>query len=427
MIKGSIIKLYQRLRSSDFILKVNETFITQILVMVMSLGSSIMVTRALGVKNRGVFAVVMTMSVMMVQFCNIGMHSANLLFAARDKGRVDKLLGNSFAIGTGFGSAVALIFFFLVWLFPQLAPARGLVLILGLIAVPLLLTYMLLQNICLGIQDVRIYNITEIVIKGFSFAIIGLLFFIKEISVNVIQLVSIFGTVLGIIIIMVRLKPHYSGIPTPSTSLLKKSIVYGVKFYMSTLFLFSISRVDLLIINKYLGKEQAGYYSLAAMIIVYFNLLPSSISGILFSKLGAFNDWKSRITLAVKTSLTVGIIISLSVLALFFVGQRLILFLYGKEFLSSYVPMMLLACGFIVHVFCIPFGFILTSDREMGYRIEVVYTWGMAFVINVVLNYLAVPKFGINGAAVVYIISQMFVGSCYFLMMIREKKRFEVS
>ena len=54
-----------------------ETFSTRILLIVVSLITSVFVARALGPEGRGLYAIALTVSMLGIQFSNLGLHSSN--------------------------------------------------------------------------------------------------------------------------------------------------------------------------------------------------------------------------------------------------------------------------------------------------------------------------------------------------------------
>ena len=97
----------QELIKSDFFKKVAETFSTRILLILLSLATGVMIARTLGPEGRGFFAMAMFVGAMGVQLANLGIHSSNTLYVSRDNSFLRPLLGNSLAIGLGFGGFAA--------------------------------------------------------------------------------------------------------------------------------------------------------------------------------------------------------------------------------------------------------------------------------------------------------------------------------
>src|SRR5262245_3497664 len=85
---------WQRAFASDFAWKVGETFATRAFLIGAGVAASVLVTRALGPAGRGLYAVAGVLTSIGVQFGNLGLHSANTFFVARDRRLLSRLAGN---------------------------------------------------------------------------------------------------------------------------------------------------------------------------------------------------------------------------------------------------------------------------------------------------------------------------------------------
>ena len=157
----------KRFKKSDLVTKIGETFATRIVQLVLSLGTSVLLARALGPEGRGEFALAVTLCAVIVQIANLGLHSANTYYSARSHGgRINELIGNSLLISLVL--IIPCLFLGLIFYsFKDQAPVTGWLLILALAAAPVGLFYMNLQNIIIGLQEVRPINIAELTLNIF--------------------------------------------------------------------------------------------------------------------------------------------------------------------------------------------------------------------------------------------------------------------
>jgi O-antigen/teichoic acid export membrane protein len=159
--------------SSDFFHKVAETFGTRILLIGIGLVTSVIVARCLGPEGRGLYAVAATIGAIGVQFGNLGLHASNTFYAARDRTLLPALLGNTVMVTLGFGGFIAVVAWIIFSQWPHLAPIQKKLLSLSLAYIPFGIGYMLLQNLLLGIQKIRSYNIVEVINKTLVIFLIG--------------------------------------------------------------------------------------------------------------------------------------------------------------------------------------------------------------------------------------------------------------
>ena len=150
--------IFRQLVTSDYFIKVTETFTTRIILILLSLLTGVIIARTLGPEGRGVYAMAVLLGTMGVQLTNLGLHSSNTFYVARDSNLLSKLLGNSLLVSFGFGSFASWLAWVLFKNFPNLAPVDEPLLFLGLLWIPFGLSYLLAQNLLLGMQNFKAYN-----------------------------------------------------------------------------------------------------------------------------------------------------------------------------------------------------------------------------------------------------------------------------
>src|SRR4051794_16130472 len=100
------------------------TFGTKIAVLLLNVGATIVVARALGPTGRGAVAVAFSFTLLLIQFGSLGLHSANSYFGARDPAQMSRILTNTLWTVVGVGFLLVLVGLGVWALFP--AFLRGL-------------------------------------------------------------------------------------------------------------------------------------------------------------------------------------------------------------------------------------------------------------------------------------------------------------
>ena len=254
-------------------------------VLVLNVAGTIVVARTLGPAGRGAIAVAFSFTLLLIQFGSFGLQSANPFFAARDPQRIPAILINTVWIALALGALLAAIGLGIHELFP--APLRGLSLLevgVVLIGVPAALANQLLQSILLAEGRMVPYN-------GIEFAMACLTFLGLVIGLAVFS----FG-VLGAIALMVSVNlagtaaftyvlRHHRGAPVlPDMQLLRAMLRYGGRIYLATLLAYLVGRVNLLLVNSYLGGVAAGEYSISLAIADAAHLIPAVVALNLFPR-----------------------------------------------------------------------------------------------------------------------------------------------
>lgn len=399
----------------DLTQKVIETFSTRILLILFSLVTSVIVARSLGPEGRGLYALALTIGMLGVQFTNLGLHSSNTFYVARDSNLLSPLLGNSLLASFSMGGLGALLGGLLFYRFPELAPINGIILVLALLWIPFGLAYLLNQNLLLGIQDTRSFNQLEVFNKGISIVLLLLVIFLDRVSPAAIFATSFIALLICLGWALNVLKKHIYHPIHISKSLFIKNLPYGIKSYLGSFVGFLLLRVDLLMINQLLGKKEAGLYDIAINMSEMVYLFPLVVSTIIFPKLAAIESiqekWKLSKNVGLALLVCTAIITAVTALLAF----PLIEFLYGEEFVPC-VP------AFLFLIFS---KFIMSANSIFSNFVSSIYVpWAavpFSFAVlglNILLNLIWIEQFGIIGAAYASIASfALFIPFHYYYTM----------
>jgi len=392
----------RRLADNDFVQKVGETFVARVAMVVIGLATSVLVARALGPEGRGLVAAAGALTAVGVQFGNLGLHAANTYYVARDRSLLPMLIGNSLVIGAVAGGVLAFGVAVVAVAWPGTIPVRGTLLTLALVGIPVGIALLLLENLLLGIHEVRAYNIIEVGTRVFAVAAIVGLFMADAMTPELIVALTPFAAVLGIALALRRLRRHVGDQVRPSLSLIGGHASYGFKAYLAALFSFLVLRFDLLMVEDILGSAQTGYYSIATSMADMVYMLPVVIGTILFPKLSAMSSRVQKWRAARKVALgTFGIMVGLVGVAMLLAGP-IVRLLYGEAFEPAIPAFMLLMPGIVA---------LGTNVVLMNYFASTGMPWVTfvsplaAVAANVGLNLVLIPSRGIEGAAIASVVA----------------------
>jgi O-antigen/teichoic acid export membrane protein len=398
--------LYRATIASDFFRKVTETYVTQISLIVVGVATTVVVARILGPEGRGFLAVAVAISGLGVQFGNLGLNVSNTYYVAKDRSLLPKLLGNTLVISLGLIGIGA----FTVYLFlqgrPQWTPVHGNLLILVLAWVPFGLAYMLLQNLLLGVQEVRAYNKIELISKLLALVFIGFILLSGSVSPVTVLLAFFVALLISFIWAFWRLYGLLHQPLAVSVKLFWSNIRLGIKAYFVCLFGFMVLKSDILLIKHFVGVEDAGYYSVATAVSGYLATLPIVVAAILFPTLSAMTDVEERLRMAKRAAMGTGALLGLLLLFASFSAKLIVRVLFGKAFLPAATAFIWLAPGAL---FLGVEAVIVQFLNSFGYPKSIVGVWFAVVVLNVGANLIAIPRYGIVGAAAVSSLSYLAV------------------
>ena len=403
--QGRITSLIQQVikdSRSDFAHKSAWTYATQVAVVLIGVVTSAIVARILGPAGRGQYAVAAAVGALGVQFGNLGLHASNTYFVAKDRGLLPSLLANTLLVSfAGGGAAAALVgaFFAVV---PRLAPVEASLLVLALAWVPFGLAYLLTQNLLMGIQQVRAYNMVELTNKIIALGVIASL-----IGLNKVTPANALGAVLlalslSLVLAVRSLWKQLPESPSPSLRVFRKNLSVGTRAYLVAVLGFLVLRVDLLMVKYLLGAEQAGYYSIAGTMADYILLLPAAVGAILLPRLSATNEVAQNRRRAISAALGTAAALLPIILVAMPCSRIAIQLLFGRRFLPAADAFVLLLPG----VFFLGIETVLVQYlNSLGFPRIVVGAWFFTFLLNIGANLWTIPRYGIAGASVVSSVS----------------------
>jgi O-antigen/teichoic acid export membrane protein len=155
-------------------------------------------------------------------------------------------------------------------------------------------------------------------------------------------------------------------------------------------------RFDVLMLKKLSTLDQVGIYSLATQIAEQMWHIPYAIETIVMSRSAntANNTGLSRtVTSIFRVSILIGIV---ACLLIFLLAPIVIPAVFGSEFIGSVSLIRIILPGVLLMV-----GFRILNSRliGMGKPQVAIFTFIPALIINIVLNFILIPRYGSTGAA----------------------------
>ncbi|NKE36548.1 oligosaccharide flippase family protein [Natronococcus sp. JC468] len=243
----------------------------------------------------------------------------------------------------------------------------------------------------LGIINKLIFTLVAVSLLLLGFDIYGVLL-AEIISLSVIVLLS-FIYLRNYIDFSYIIKPIGEEFPKHELNKYKKQSVVLV------LLLTTLYKVDIILLNPIAGSTETGYYRAALTIAEFLWFIPMALQMTLLQstsefwsngQIGKVNNISSRITrytILLVSLLSIGIaILSKSFIPLYF----------GEEFSDAVLPLLILIPGAFFFSILRP---MLSIGQASGNLRPLVISTTIAALLNIVLNLLLIPKYGMYGAA----------------------------
>ena len=199
--------------------------------------------------------------------------------------------------------------------------------------------------------------------------------------------------------------------------ILKKIIVKSLPVLISTISIILYMRTDQIMIKNMLDEYNLGIYSVSVRYVEIYHFIPKIIMISFLPILLTSRDYDKKLlrlnSLLIKLSLAL-------VFAIFFSSEFLIEFIFGENYSSSTITTKILSFSIIfVFIGVINEHWYISRNLQIFYAINVF----IGAIINLVLNYFLILKFGINGAAYATILTYFII---IFLLDIFYKKTKEL-
>ncbi len=382
---------------------ISTVFFSNILIAALGIPTSIIVARALGPHDKGVYALVLLVPGLLFQLGNLGLAGANTYFIGGKRFSLTDIASNSLAFGFTAGASLAILFLlayksFLAPVFQDVDPS---LIHLVLLAIPFSITPVYFRHILLVKFKVKQFNFLNILqpalLLGGSALVLLILnkglssLILVSIFISIAMFASSFCLVNRLTEVRFRLK----------RGLLKESLHYGIKIHMANIFTFLHYRSDMFLVNYFMGATQVGFYSIAVGIAEMVWMLSGPVKTILFPAVASSDPDESREMTGTLLRHTL-LVTLLACLGLAVIGRWAIGILYGPAFLPSFTPLLILLPGVIaVSLTSVSAAYL----AGIGKPAFAMYASLASLGVNIGLNLILIPKWGTAGAALATTIS----------------------
>jgi O-antigen/teichoic acid export membrane protein len=385
-----------------------KIFTATIISFLLSLIINIGLARSLGPDGKGIFSVAMTLSGLLTSLVDSGFSISLIYFVGQRKYPTKELLGYSVLWGLGAGFFLAIV----AWLIKDVVILKVLksilpihfVLTLGLVILGVQGNFT--SAILRGEYRLRWFSILLILRPAIQCVLVYFAIFTKRLSITsalVYFVISYLITALAGFAVIAKT----DGVKF-STGLqpMQRLFSFGIKGQIGNIIQFFNYRFDLFLVNYFLIAYQVGLYSVSVNIAEILWFIPNSFAITLFSKVSSLPVEKSNF-LTVHILQTSFLLTLLSGIGLFVLGRPIVLVLFGRQFLGSVKPLLVLLPG----ILGLTISKILCSDLAgRGKPQYLTYISSISVVLTIGLDFLLIPRIGILGAAMASSVAYIAAG-----------------
>ncbi len=395
MIITSLNKIKEVVQRSQTIINIAVTFISRIITAMMLFLIAVMVSRHFGVEAKGIFTMFFFLPELIFNIGHLGIGNSNVFYIAQDKELSKKIFYNTIDQTTLLSSALILLFLTFYWLNPNImGKLNPMYIYWSLVLVPFMFLEKYLQSIFVGNQRFKLFNLLLIISKIATFITAFILIYIYHQTLqSVLIAYSIFTILLPLWYLVICIR-QYGFKLSFDRALFRQTIVFGLKSYGICIFGYLILRADTYMLNVMRGLNDVGLYSVATNFFDGMNLLASSIALVLFPLM---SENKTNNYAILRKGLRVIMIIMIPTIFLTMLFIRPVIgLLFGPAFLPSVGAFYILSAALI---FWSMLSIINQYYASIGLPTFMLFLWLGGLILNVGLNFIFIPKYGILAAA----------------------------
>lgn len=374
--------------------QVIHTVFTRAVMLLVGALVSVVIARSLGPEGRGAYFVIITIATTAISLGHLSVEQAQARLWTRPESRSglsanSVLLGMSVGVLSALGTAVVT-----TALGPQVmpVPSRGL-LAVALLAIPCSMTVLYLNNILVLRARVEWINWSGLCAGVVHCVALVVLAGAGSLSPGWVVVMWVVSQTLPLSILIPVARPR---LRSRDLCLARRELGMGLRYHTGLVSLFLLFRVDVLMLNAMMTNAAVGLYSLAMTLIELTRVTVDSIAQVALPRqmegdhdsAAAFTARTARLTLLFATG-SVGLMCA--------VAPIVVPAVYGAAFAGSIPPLLGLAPGLVVLGGTRTVAaFLLRLDRPVAMSAISV----TALAVNVILNLILIPAYGIVGCAV---------------------------
>lgn len=185
------------------------------------------------------------------------------------------------------------------------------------------------------------------------------------------------------------------------------------------------SRVDQIMISHYLGLVEVAVFTVAWQLLQFFPIISGSISSVLMPKISSLKN-KIELVAFVRRAFKWVLVGTIGIAILVYPSQFLIGLFFGQKYDAAMPLYVILSYSTLLNVLAIPFSLVITVFNKT--HISTIFIFAQ-LLVNVVGNFIFIPRYGIMGAAYTFAFSSvmLFLWNLVWALYLLKKKDFNIA
>jgi len=185
----------------------------------------------------------------------------------------------------------------------------------------------------------------------------------------------------------------------------KSTIKEALPFGLAMTFVMIFYWIDSVMLSLMKGDIVVGWYNAAYRMMLVLLYIPQSFIAAIYPVMSKFYvTSQDSLRLPFEKSFKYLTIIGIPIgIGTTFLAKKLILGIFGIEYMNSILPLQILVWSSVLIFMSMPFGNLLNSINKQSIVTKVT---GICAVVNIVLNLMLIPKYSLIGASIATVLTE---------------------
>lgn len=381
--------------------------IMQIVTMCLGLIFSIYLARYLGVSDFGKYSFALSFTSLLSIIVDVGFNQLTVREISRDKTKLEEFVGNIIPIKI----CLSLIYFIIIYLLLSLMkhPYDTKIVVYMFVIFTILSSFGDFIKSIFNAYEIMEYisfiSILEKVIIVFS----GVALLILGYSlIEVVLMYPIAAFISMILCSSILIKKVSSFKFEVNLPVWKYLVISSLPFGIFSIFIAINYRIDTIMLSILKDDTTVGLYNAAYTLVLALNFIPGSYVNSIFPLISRLSiDRNTSLIIAYEKSLKYLLIIAIPLtIGTIMLADKIILLIYGEGFKdSSYALQILIIAVIPIFIHNVLGAIILAINREK----DAIPMWAVCAAINIILNYIFIPRYGFVAASITTLISEIII------------------
>ncbi|WP_075352550.1 oligosaccharide flippase family protein [Algoriphagus marinus] len=391
---------------SSFLKDVSRVGLSNIFIIFFGLGTSIVTARFIGPEGNGIIAGLLVYPSLFMSFGSLGIRQSTTYFLGKSIYSEDQIkvaISQIWMISTLFS---VIISFFLIRYFSKTGDNLNLV-ILALLPIPFTLFNTYNSGIFLGKNDIKTFNKINWIPS--LIALLSTIIFVLLLKMDVqgAMIASISAPLFMSILLLFKNKFIKFFSIKYEWKIIKDMLSLGSVYAVALLVINLNYKVDIIILDKLSIPYEMGIYSKGSAITQYLWQIPMIFSTIVFVRSAVSkNDVQFSHKVAQLLRLSF-LAIGIGSLVLYLFSEQIIIGMYGEPYQESVEVLNYLLPGVLILTIYKVMNMDLAGKGKPWISMKAMLP---ALGINIFFNFILIPSYGANGAAIASTISYAIAG-----------------